>query len=227
MHITTLVVTPFQQNCRLLIDPESKKLTVVDPGGEVDQIIAEIQASGAEVEQIFTTHAHIDHIGGVSTLEEELEKLGKPKPKLIGHRIEEQMRKSIERQAEMFGVAPGYFRNMREPDVYLEHGESLLVGKFEAKALFTPGHSPGHLSLYFENVISEATGGPTLIAGDALFNGSIGRTDLPGGDHQTLIESIKRELLVLPEDTEVLCGHGPNTTIGKEKTSNPFLQMEV
>lgn len=127
------------------------------------------------------------------------------------------MRSSISGQAMMFGLSAKDYQDCPEPDQYLQDGDELLVGNFKIKALFTPGHSPGHLSFFI------AGERPTVISGDSLFKGSIGRTDLPGGNHRLLIKSIENKLLTLPENTIVLPGHGPDTTIFNEKNRNPFL----
>ena len=223
LKIHTCEVTPFQQNCRLLIDTESNASVLVDPGGDIDDVWIVVTESGANLQAIALTHSHIDHCAGVKACLEKQSDLV-----LYGHEIEANMRAGIAEQAMMFGLSASDYQNCPEPTTYLAHGDHLPVGTLEAVALFTPGHSPGHLSFYFENVAYEmeegAGSGPLLIAGDALFNGSIGRTDLPGGNHSQLLESIKTQLLTLPDETVVLCGHGPNTTIGAERQSNPFLR---
>ena len=223
--VKTILVTPFGQNCRVVSDSVNNTCFVVDPGGDVDLILTYLNDNSLQVESVFMTHAHIDHIGGVKALLSSLPNT----PRLFGSDIEKDMRSSIEAQASMFGVSG--FNNAPEPTDYLADGDSFEFSDISGEILFTPGHSPGHLSLYFsEDNFSDypwkedsETTAPLLIAGDALFQGSIGRTDLPGGDYNTLINSIKNKLLVLPENTVVLSGHGENTTIGVEKASNPFL----
>lgn len=196
---------------------------MVDPGGEVEQIVDKIDFDNTEVTSVLLTHAHIDHAGGVMDMLAELEKkTGKLVP-LFAHKAEAEMRKSIAMQAQMFGVPPGVYKDVREPDVYIDEGDEFSVGEHKGLVLFTPGHAPGHVSVYFEQGSESA---PVLIAGDTLFQGSIGRTDLPGGDHQTLINSIKGKILTLPENTVVMSGHGPDTTVGAEARSNPFLKMD-
>ena len=153
-------------------------------------------------------------------------------PTVYGHKEEALMRQSIEMQAQMFGVNQSDFRNLPEPDVYLEDGMLLDLGDIQFKALFTPGHAPGHIAFYSEpgeetEIIwgheRLVTRDPILLAGDTLFEQSIGRTDLPMANHDQLINSIKSQLLTLPKTTLVCPGHGPNTTIENEAKSNPFL----
>ncbi|MCB0360422.1 MAG: MBL fold metallo-hydrolase, partial [Bdellovibrionales bacterium] len=175
------------------------------------------------------THAHIDHAGGVSEIIGALGESQGTRPQLLAHPKEKEMRQSISRQALLYGLSPLEYRDVEEPDRYLEHGDTLEVGGVTGEVLFVPGHSPGHIALYFPSVCvgggnpAEAEMRPVLIAGDTIFAGSIGRTDLPGGDTQTLLSSIKNHLLTLPDQTLVLSGHGPDTTIGRERVSNPFL----
>ncbi len=224
LRIQTYVVTPaFQQNCRLLVDSETNQSVLIDPGGDAEMLFAAVQESGSELVAIALTHSHIDHCSGVAAF---LRLHGEEIP-LLGHEAEEVMRAGISQQALMFGLDPAEYEDCPEPTQYLSDGDVLHVGNLQSTALFTPGHSPGHLSFYFENLDWNLDGqegsGPLVVAGDALFNGSIGRTDLPGGNHAQLIESIKTKLLTLPDETLVLCGHGPETTIGREARSNPFL----
>lgn len=211
LEIYTLVVTPFQQNCRLLLDTESRALVVVDPGGDIPQILTSIKNLKPSSTDIWLTHAHIDHAGGVRALK------GMTGARLFAGEVEQAMRASIEDQAEMYGLSPQEYENCPEPEVYLKEGDEVEVGIFRGKVLFTPGHSPGHLSFFF----------PTesmLIAGDTLFDGSVGRTDIPGGDFELLSKSIRNKLYTLPNETLVMSGHGPDTTIGKEKRNNPFVK---
>lgn len=229
MLIKTLLVTPFQQNCRLLIDRSSNKSVVVDPGGDVPSILDLIDKLKLDVEGIWLTHSHIDHVAGVA----ELKKYLGEGSKLYGHKKEELMRSRIVDQAKMFGLDSREYQNSPEPDVYIDEGDELFVGALKAKVIFTPGHSPGHVSFYFEpkETLIEWLGygedeksvAPILIAGDTLFRNSIGRTDLPGSVHGDLINSIKSKLFRLSDETVVLSGHGQNTTIGYEKRTNPFL----
>ncbi len=217
LAIRTIVVTPFMQNARLLWDTTSQVGCVVDPGGDIEEILKVIADEQVSVQTVLLTHAHLDHAGGVMKLLAALP----GEVSLIAHRLEREMRRQVSHSALLFGLSPKDYQDVREPDLFIEGGDRVQIGRCEGQALFTPGHSPGHLSLYFPQSGQDA---PILIAGDTLFSGSIGRTDLPGGDHQTLIESIHSQLLILPEETKVLSGHGPDTTIGREKRTNPFLE---
>ena len=225
LKIRTVPVTLFMQNARLLSDPAAGETVIVDPGGDVPALLAAIEPSTTVV-AVWLTHAHLDHAGGVAELLDALERSQGRRPDLIGHKLEARMRASIADQAAMFGLPSGSFRNCPEPSVYLDHGAEVSVGSHRAKVLFTPGHSPGHIAFSFGE--TEVSGdasfrGPFVLAGDTLFEGSIGRTDLPGGNGPQLLESIKRELLTLPEETVVMAGHGEDTTVGREKRSNPFV----
>ncbi|MBN7757584.1 MBL fold metallo-hydrolase [Nitratireductor aquimarinus] len=202
-------VTPFQQNCTILFDEETKVGVVVDPGGEVDRIRAAIEENGIAVEAIWLTHGHIDHAGGAMDLKEAL---GVP---LIGpHEDDRELLSNLENQARMFGLDQSV-RNVT-PDRYLNEGETVSFGDHVFEVFHCPGHAPGHV-VFFNRDARFAH------VGDVLFNGSIGRTDLPGGDHDALIRSIKDKLLPLGDDIGFLCGHGPGGRFGDERRSNPFL----
>lgn len=224
LRIQTHTITDFQQNARLLIDESSNESVLIDPGGEAERLLDAVRESGSTLKAIVLTHSHIDHCGGVAPF---LRGYDAELP-LLGHEIEADMRQSIEtRQAAMFTMGPHEYENCPEPTEYIDDGYVLSIGDATATALFTPGHSPGHLAFYFEdigfNLDGRSGSGPVLIAGDALFSGSIGRTDLEGGNHEQLIESIKTRLLTLPDETIVLPGHMQETTIGRERQTNPFL----
>jgi hydroxyacylglutathione hydrolase len=210
LSISTIVVTPFMQNARILTCTDTKVTVVVDPGGEPDRIISELHSRDLSCSQIWLTHSHLDHCGGVLPL---LESLGVP---LVAHPAEEAMRARVRSIAQMYGLPSSEWFDCPEPSVSIRGGEILPLGDLRAQVLFTPGHSPGHVSFYFESE-------KVLISGDALFAGSIGRTDLPGGDHSTLIKSIREKILTLDDDVRVLSGHGDDTTVGEERRNNPFL----
>nr|WP_274604621.1 MBL fold metallo-hydrolase [Aureimonas glaciei] len=202
-------VTPFQQNCCLLFDEDTLAGVVVDPGGDVDRILAAIADAGIRVEAIWLTHGHLDHAGGAMALKEAL---GVP---IVGPHIADRgLLENIERQAAMYGVGGG-FRNAY-PDTWLGDGDSVSFGSHRFQVLHCPGHAPGHVVFY-----NRAT--RFLHAGDVLFQGSVGRTDLPGGDHAALIASIKEKLLPLGDDVTFVCGHGPGSTLGEERLHNPYL----
>ena len=202
-------VTPFQQNCTILFDDDTKSGVVVDPGGEVPSIMQAIRENGLTIGEIWLTHGHIDHAGGAMELKEALG------VEIIGpHQADEKMLLGLAEQARMFGLA-GEVRNCT-PDRFLEEGLSVSFGEHRFAVLHCPGHSPGHVVFY--NAAAKFAH-----VGDVLFSGSIGRTDLPGGDHAALIRSIKEKLLPLGDDIGFICGHGPGGRFGDERRSNPFL----
>ena len=204
-------VTPFQQNCTILFDTDSKQGVVVDPGGDVDRILAALADNKITVTAILLTHGHIDHAGGAMELKEALG------VEIIGpHEADKPLLDNIENQAQRFGLAADGVRNC-VPDRFLSEGERVSFGEHVFEVLHCPGHAPGHVVFYnraakFAHV------------GDVLFRGSVGRTDLPGGDHAALIASIKEKLLPLGDDIGFICGHGPGGRFGEERLSNPFLK---
>jgi hydroxyacylglutathione hydrolase len=206
MILETLTVGPFQENCYVIGDREMG--AIVDPGDEATRIALAVEQTGLEIGQILVTHAHIDHVGAVGALADEY-----ACPVLM-HTEAEPMLEHLPTQAMMMGLR---FGKVPAVDRHIEDKEVLEVGGLKLKSLYTPGHAPGHLAFYVE---SEGL----VLSGDALFAGSVGRTDLFGGDMEVLMRSINERLLTLPDETTVYPGHGPRTTIGDERAYNPFLR---
>ena len=201
-------VTPFQQNCSLIWCDETMKGAVVDPGGDLDKIRRAIEEEGMTIEKILLTHAHIDHAGGTAELAREL-KLPIEGP----HKEDEFWIQGLPMQAQMFGFpSPEIFT----PDRWLNDGETVTVGNQTLNVLHCPGHTPGHVVFHHpESALA--------LVGDVLFQGSIGRTDFPKGDHNTLIRSIREKLFPLGGDIRFIPGHGPMSTFGQEQATNPFV----
>jgi len=201
-------VGPLQCNCSIIGDEESRDAIVIDPGDDIEQVMAIVRKHNLTVKQIAVTHAHIDHVGGAMKLKA---LTGAP---ILLNQNDNALLKMLPVQAMWIGVKPPGKVTIDEP---LRDADKLKVGSHEATVIHTPGHTQGSVCLYFPVE-------KTLIAGDTLFAGSIGRTDLPGGDYKQIITSLHHRVLVLPDDTLVVPGHGPNTSIGDERETNPFLQ---
>jgi glyoxylase-like metal-dependent hydrolase (beta-lactamase superfamily II) len=202
-------VTLFLQNCSLLWCEATKRAVVIDPGGDLPNVERAIAQAGVAVEKIWLTHGHVDHVGGAAALKAKLNV-----PIEGPHRDDRFLLEHVVETARSFGMPDA--ANVT-PDRWLAEGDEVEVGELAFDLLHCPGHSPG--SMVF---VAPAHG--LAIVGDVLFAGSIGRTDLPGGDHRQLIASIKNKLLPLPDDVAIISGHGPTTTIGRERASNPFLR---
>ena len=206
MILEMLTVGPFQENCYVIGDGETG--AIVDPGDEATRIALAVEQTQLEIDRILVTHAHIDHVGAVGALADEY-----ACPVLM-HAEAEPMLEQLPTQAMMMGLR---FGKVPTVDRYVEDEEVLEIGELRLRSLYTPGHAPGHLAFYIENE-------ELLLSGDALFAGSVGRTDLFGGDMEVLLRSINERLLTLPDETRVYPGHGPKTTIGTERAHNPFLR---
>jgi glyoxylase-like metal-dependent hydrolase (beta-lactamase superfamily II) len=208
-------VTPFQQNCTILWDDTSKRGFVVDPGGEAERILAAIDRLGLSIERILLTHGHMDHAGGAAELAEVLRARAPDVtlPLEGPDRRDRFLLDELESQAARYGITA---RNV-VPDRWLQEGDAITLGMHRFDVLHCPGHTPGHI-VY----INRAAG--LGILGDVLFQGSVGRTDFPYGDHVALIDAITSKLLPLGDDFQFLCGHGPGSTIGAERRHNPFLR---
>ena len=208
MQHRVIPVTPFQQNCSLLWCEETKKAVVVDPGGDIELILAAVAKFGVAVEKILLTHGHIDHAGGTVEL---ARRLGVP---VEGPQREEQFWiDQLPQQSQMFGFPHA---DKFTPDRWLEQGDVVRFGNIEMEVLHCPGHTPGHV-VFFHRASRLA------VVGDVLFQGSIGRTDFPRGDYDTLIRSIRERLWPLGDDVTFIPGHGPLSTFGAERRSNPFV----
>ena len=203
-------VTPFQQNCTVLFDTDTKEGVVVDPGGDVEVILQVLKENGIDVKAIWLTHGHIDHAGGADELREALG------VKVIGpHKDDLPLLSGLEKQSKMFNV-PMAVRNV-VPDQWLDDGDTVSFGDHVFEVYHCPGHAPGHV-IYFNRKQGFAH------LGDVLFSGSIGRPDLPGGDHRQLLDSIRDKVLPLGDQVGFICGHGPGGQIGEERRTNPFLR---
>ncbi len=228
-----LPVGVLQCNCHIVGDPQTREAIVIDPGEDVDRILAALAKHRLTVKAILVTHAHIDHVGGLKRLHDVT---GAP---VMMNEGDLEMYRAMDFQAEFLGTDPPPLAKI---DTLLTEGQTIRWGNYEARVLHTPGHSAGSVSLYLPfsanqreaNRIAvpsapaeKSSGGvqaPWLFAGDTLFAGTIGRTDLWGGSYPEIIRSIRLKLLTLPENTIVFPGHGPATTLGEERESNPFLQ---
>jgi glyoxylase-like metal-dependent hydrolase (beta-lactamase superfamily II) len=208
-----LVVGALQCNCSILGDEETREAIVVDPGDEVERILAVLRKHQLRAKVIINTHAHFDHVGDCAELKEATG------ASIWLHRADLSIYEAAPRLAEMFaeyGVDPV---RVTPVDQFIRDGDGLQIGKLAAQIIHTPGHTPGSLSLHVPDSARDV-----LLAGDTLFQGGIGRTDLPGGDFDQILKSIKDRLLRLDDETVVWPGHGPKTSIGRERRTNPFLQ---
>ncbi len=200
-------VGPLMENCYLLADEASRQAVLVDPGDEAERLLEALEPRRLELIAIWLTHAHFDHVGGIAGILKSCE------VPIYLHPADRALYQNAKQAAERWDIP---FEQPTAETLELRGGQVLTLAGHEVRCLFTPGHAPGHIAFYLS-----AEG--FVLAGDALFQGSIGRTDLPLGNHEQLLESIRSQLLTLPDDTVVYPGHGPETTIGFERAHNPFL----
>ncbi len=208
MQAAIVPVTPFEQNCTLIWDGATKIGAVVDPGGDVDRIEGAIKEVGLKIEKIILTHGHLDHVGGAAELARRLGiKIEGP------HLADKFLMEGVERQAAAYGLSG--LQNASS-DRWIIEGDTVTVAGHTFETFHCPGHSPGSI-VYFNRAQNFA------LVGDVLFAGSIGRTDFPYGDHDALIDAIKTKLLPLGDEVAFICGHGPTSTFGQERRTNPFI----
>ena len=205
MHIEKIVTGRIEENCYVAMDEATHEAVIVDPGDDAPRIVAAVTRLGAKPIAIINTHCHFDHVGAVSAIRKQYDI-----PFYI-HPEDRQMLEHAALSAQGFGMS----LEQPETDRFIREGETFKVGESKLAVRFTPGHCPGHITL---------VGDGFAFAGDVLFAGSVGRTDLPGASWEVLAESIRTQLLTLPDETRVYPGHGPATTIGRERRTNPFLQ---
>lgn len=208
LEIVSLVLGPVGTNAYLVADGETRDAVIIDPAWDGQMIVKEAQRKGWRIGQVWVTHAHFDHFGGAAMVLRACQ----PRPSLALHPLERPLWQA-QGGAPLFGMQ---IDPPPEPDIALQHGQVLCVGNYTFEVRHAPGHSPGHVVFYCASA-------KVMFCGDVIFEGSIGRTDLPGGDYDTLIESIYTQVLSLPDDTQLLSGHGGATTVGQERKWNPFI----
>ena len=208
LQYLTIPVTPFQQNCSLVWDDQTHQAAVIDPGGDLDHLQAEVRRLGLHLEQIWLTHAHLDHAGGTGEL---ARRLGLP---IVGpHPGDQFWIDALPAQSAQFGFAPA---EPFAPTRWLYDGDTVTLGAHTLQVRHCPGHTPGHVVFHSPDI-------GRAFVGDVLFAGSIGRTDFPQGDHDTLIASITQRLWPMGNDTVFIPGHGPESTFGRERRTNPYV----
>ncbi|WP_137891067.1 MBL fold metallo-hydrolase [Ramlibacter sp. 2FC] len=209
LNYHTVPVTPFQQNCSIVWCDETLQAAVIDPGGEIERLLAEVARLGLKLEQIWLTHAHIDHAGGTGEL---AARLGLP---IVGpHPGDQFWIDGLPQQSQMFGFPPA---QAFTPTRWLNDGDSVTLGRCTLAVRHCPGHTPGHVVFHSPEI-------RRAFVGDVLFAGSIGRTDFPQGNHEQLITSITERLWPMGDDTVFIPGHGPESSFGRERRSNPYVR---
>jgi len=209
LEIVTLVLGPVQTNAYLVGDTEAKEAVVIDPAWEGKLIVEEAEKSGWKITQVWVTHAHFDHFGGAAAVVRGCD----PGPEVALHPEDDPLWR-MQGGAALFGMR---MDSGPRPTITLQHGQVLRLGMFDFEVRHAPGHTPGHVIFY---CASERL----AFCGDVIFRSGIGRTDLPGGDYDTLMNSIREQVFSLPDETRLLSGHGPETTVGIEKVYNPFFE---
>lgn len=204
MNVETFTVGAFQENCYLVVDDRSRKAVIVDPGGEGDRLVEAVENSGADLEAIWITHAHVDHVGAIASIKRRWD------VPVYLHPADRRLYAAASRQAEVYGLP---FEEPPPPDREFSDGQQLGLGDAEFTVMHAPGHAPGHVVIHGQGM---------ALVGDCLFAGSIGRTDLPFSNPPQLAETLKK-IADLPPETVVYPGHGMETTIAEERRSNPFL----
>ncbi len=202
-------VTHYQQNCSLIWCETTRQAALIDPGGEPERLLQAVEEAGLQLQMVLLTHGHVDHVAAASQIAAQCQV-----PIIGPHQADAFWLQMLPQHAEQLGFPP---TDSFTPTRWLHDGERVTLGELTLEVLHTPGHTPGHVVFY-------SAQGNTAFVGDVLFQGSIGRSDFPQGDHDTLIHSIKQRLLPLGDEVIVVPGHGPNTTLGEERRHNPFLQ---
>lgn len=217
LKIKVVPVTAFAQNCSVVLCEQTRQAVVVDPGGDVARIMQVIHEIGAQVTQILLTHGHVDHVAGAPALVAQLQsEFGTPVPIIGPHEADQYWLDDLPARTQAYGMEPA---PVFVPTRYLQDGDEIQFGVQTLKVYHCPGHTPGHVVFYHEGI-------HLAWVGDVLFKGSVGRTDLPGGNHDELIESIVHKLLPLGDEVQFIPGHGPMSILGEERLHNPFLQSK-
>ncbi|MBT0568891.1 MBL fold metallo-hydrolase [Curvibacter sp. CHRR-16] len=208
LHYQTIPVTPLAQNCSVVWCDETRKAAVIDPGGDLDELLDATRKLGVELEQIWVTHGHLDHVGGVAELAQQLHI-----PIIGPHPADQFWIDDLPLRAKQYGFTP---TESFTPTRWLHDGDTVTLGSYTVQVRHCPGHTPGHVVFYSPDL-------QRAFVGDVLFAGSIGRTDFPQGDYDTLIASITQRLWPMGDDTVFIPGHGPESTFGRERRMNPYV----